>query len=498
MSLITFDLENLIVDWISFNINGLTSKDDVKRIASHLSSHFTPSIVMGDNSKIAFSGFKNKYHVSLRQYTQTNWVGTQVIFSGKNAAYFYKLIKTQKFNWRIFKVDQCTLSLGRIDLCFSIANGFNFTRKSFDTFLVDSRHKTQTQTNTRYIKLANFPEGRMLKINRRNNSLHYRVYQKNETVRFELEFKHRQTKLVQDYLFNNKFDIFEDKLVNQYFKFSGRVLDVDSKYSDWIVDFQRRNQQLNNYNNPSLLTSYLDHGIGNQEEEDRLFHLLQFLSFVRSLALDPYKDCKKHRIKRQFYYSLKFPLSKFVKFTGIKISNHSERKNLIGYFEKLQKLDPIVKRFSNHSFRSYVCFPYVSCDNPSGVCWEIDLVVAEELFYFTYPFQLPKSFLSSTHINDRRLKLRFLKSLAVSSREKVLDIEEFFNRINVPNNQLIKIKRDIIQLLDELVENSIIQNKIEIMLKSGKKRAKSIKDLTVSDITQRIKYIKFDEKISNL
>ena len=101
--------------------------------------------------------------------------------------------------------------------------------------------------------------------------------------------------------------------------------------------------------------------IKNQEEEERFFHLLQFLSFIKSLELNPLKNCKKHRIKKQNYYGLKFSLNQFVKFTGIQISNHSERKKLIFYFSKLQKLDPIVKVFSNRAFRSYVCLPYVEC-----------------------------------------------------------------------------------------------------------------------------------------
>lgn len=45
--------------------------------------------------------------------------------------------------------------------------------------------------------------------------MHYRVYQKDQGVRFELKLKHRQTKLVQDYLFNNQRDVFEDELVIQ-------------------------------------------------------------------------------------------------------------------------------------------------------------------------------------------------------------------------------------------------------------------------------------------
>ena len=86
-----------------------------------------------------------------------------------------------------------------------------------------------------------------------------------------------------------------------------------------------------------------------------------------------------------------------------------------------------------------------------------------------------------------------MKSLAVSKLEKTLDLEEFFILINLRNNQLIKIKKNIIQLLNELAENNIIQNTVEIVLKSGKKKDQLIRNLTLSDITRRIKYLKFYE-----
>ena len=235
--------------------------------------------------------------------------------------------------------------------------------------------------------------------------------------------------------------------------------------------------------------------MGNEREEERLFHLLQFLSFVRSLELNLFKDCEKHRIKDQFYYVLKFPLSQFVKFTGIQISKQSQRDKLIRYFKQLQKLDPIVKEFSDRAFRSYACFPYVGCENPSGNSWSIEVFAPEVLFYFPYPFQLPKSFMVSTCKNDLQLKLRLMKSLAVHEQAKILDLEEFFDRVNVLNNQLIKIKKSIIQLLNELAENKTIRNGVVVVLKSGKKKDQCIKNLTTSDITRRIQYIKFYEKI---
>ena len=145
------------------------------------------------------------------------------------------------------------------------------------------------------------------------------------------------------------------------------------------------------------------------------------------------------------------------------------------------------------AFRSYVCFPYVDCSNPSGKSWVIDILAAEELFCFPYPFRLPTSFLRSRSKNDLRLKVHLIKSLGVSDQKKVLNLEEFFNAINARNDSLILIKKNLIQLLIELVENKIIQNEVEILLKSGKRKYHFIENLTASDITQRIKYIQLHE-----
>ena len=205
MKFLNSQSQNVVVNWISFNIKGLP---DPLIIARRLSKHFTSHVLMDDVPSIGFHGFKKKYKVSIPQYTKGYWVGTKIIFSGKNAAYLYKLIKTQRFDWSLLKFDEGSLSLGRIDLCFSGLNDFNDISKSFDGFLVDSRNQIQNHTTTRHIRLQDFPDGKILKVNRRNNSVHYRVYQKDQRVRFEIELKHRQTKLVQDYLFQNQLDIF--------------------------------------------------------------------------------------------------------------------------------------------------------------------------------------------------------------------------------------------------------------------------------------------------
>ena len=460
MTNISFNSEDLVVDWISFNLAGLT---DITLLTHRLLPYFNVSVVTENQSQIHFSNCRNSYNVLLRQYRKTYWVGTQVIFSGKNGAYFYKLIKTHRFDWSILKFDGHSLSLSRVDLCFSRSNDLDHTSKLFDSFLVDSRSQVQNHTTTRHIKLQDFSNGKILKINRRNNSVHYRVYRKDEQTRFEIEFKHRQTKLVESFLFQNKLELFEDLLARKYFQYSERILCLDYPYTDWLLNFKRKYQW--DRSCQGLVTSYLEKRMTNTEEEERLFHLFQLLSFINSLGLTAFKGCQKYQIKKQFYYNLKFSLSEFIDFTGMKISKQSQRDKLIRHFKQLQKLDPIVKEFSDKSFQSYVCFPYIGCQNLSSNSWTIEIFVAQELFYFKYPFQVPKSFLISIQKNDLRLKLRFLRSLAVLERKKVLDINEFFNIINVPNKHLTKIKKNIISHM-KIDVPTFKKNKLPIILKN--------------------------------
>ena len=92
MKFLNSQSQNVVVNWISFNIKGLP---DPLIIARRLSKHFTSHVLMDDVPSIGFHGFKKKYKVSIPQYTKGYWVGTKIIFSGKDAVYFYKLIKAQ-------------------------------------------------------------------------------------------------------------------------------------------------------------------------------------------------------------------------------------------------------------------------------------------------------------------------------------------------------------------------------------------------------------------
>ncbi len=242
MAEISFNSENLKVDWISFNLTGLAN---TRIIADRLSNYFTPHVTIDGKPEIKFHDFREKYKVSIHQYMGSKgyWIGTKISFSGKNADYFYKLLKTQDLDWSLLKFKEHNISLGQIDLCFSLMNGLSQTNKSFDKFLVDCRSHIQDHTNTKYIKLQDFPNGKMLKINRRNNSLHYRVYENNQEIRFELEMKSNRVQSVQDFLFNHQIPEFEQILTKHFYNYSTKILVLDQVYTDWLIQYLRRKEK---------------------------------------------------------------------------------------------------------------------------------------------------------------------------------------------------------------------------------------------------------------
>jgi hypothetical protein len=66
-SKLSFKSENLVVDWISFNIAGFS---DPKIIGDRLFTYFNVSITMVDQSKIRFYDRRNIYNASIREHSK--------------------------------------------------------------------------------------------------------------------------------------------------------------------------------------------------------------------------------------------------------------------------------------------------------------------------------------------------------------------------------------------------------------------------------------------
>ena len=65
----------------------------------------------------------------------------------------------------------------------------------------------------------------------------FRIYQKKNGIRFELEIKNQPLKAVQDSLFMNQIKDFEDQFTRHFYQHSKKVLVL--LYIDWHIDYSR-------------------------------------------------------------------------------------------------------------------------------------------------------------------------------------------------------------------------------------------------------------------
>lgn len=147
---LTFDTENLGVDWVGFKIEGSIDLEPIGNYLFELLG-FNSTITKKINVKWKFEYLNydklNKFQVSFRQYDynpefKSYWVGTKVYFSSNNAAHFYKFIKIQPLNLDIFDFQRT--SLGRLDTNYLKELKTTNQTESPKTFIfmTKSHHKT--------------------------------------------------------------------------------------------------------------------------------------------------------------------------------------------------------------------------------------------------------------------------------------------------------------------------------------------------------------------
>ena len=136
---LTFESENLVVDYISFNIQGSVH---ITPIAKYFFKKFgfnsTIAIGWDGKEKPLFYDKTNQHQVSFRQHeyhpeSKSFWVRTKINFSGNNAAQFYKLIQSQKLDLNSFQPYR--LNLSRFDLCYFRERKFSDSKGDLEFFI---------------------------------------------------------------------------------------------------------------------------------------------------------------------------------------------------------------------------------------------------------------------------------------------------------------------------------------------------------------------------
>ena len=73
------------------------------------------------------------------------------------------------------------------------------------------------------------------------------------------------------------------------------------------------------------------------------------------------------------YWIFQFPVNDFLEFTGQPRKNSYQTKKLVEFLKSLQKMAPVLEKFSDGGFQSYIAFSYLKVERKEGWCVELSL-----------------------------------------------------------------------------------------------------------------------------
>ena len=462
-----FANENLVVDYISFNISGLSNAEP---IANYL-FNFGFNSILKSNEKtkgdILISDNRNYYSVTFVKsnydpVSKSYWNGIIVRFSGTSGHYFYELIQKRLIDWNVF--DLSSTRLGRLDLHFLKDVSDAESRKELGLFMDNSCKKVKTKCRKTYAEYFVRKKGLILDIGSRGSNHRLRVYEKKKYLEFELEIKKVTIQSYQELLFSENLEEFEDQLVKHYYKQLKKWLALDSFYIDWLLAGLRKIGSLesdersllekpeNRLNH--LISSYLyGNTLNSLVQKEQFFQLLQFFSFLRTL------DYSRQFLDDQVYCLVEFALMDFISFTCNNPRSSYQRNKALNFFANLQDIKPLIQKFSDTEFRRSIMLPYLKL-NKQNRRWTVKMAIGEELYFYPYPFIFPVDFLVSKNKYDLLMKLQLIESFSTVSLEKKFSLKKFLNQFSVSNKNLTKIKKQLIDLFSELKDAELIENRI--------------------------------------
>ena len=461
-----FQSENLVVDWISFNIKNLKDPKSIAKIAFYLSESFGFNSFLKDASdkKSEPLIFKNKNQFQVLFYIynlepNNYWVGTTVSFSGENAAYFYTAIQAKQVDWNIFNLRHTVL--GRFDLHYFRKSKATDKNEPLKLFMEACCQNIYTQSKRKHAYWNQNSKGLILRIGSRQSANYCRVYEKNSGLEFELEMKKGVVKSVQHFLFSDQIEEFEDILTKHFYQQYRNSVVLDFCYTDWLLIWLRKiSQDQKPFN--SLVSSYLkSDNLDSFVEKERFLNLLQFLSFIRNF------EGSKRFLEDQVYYVIQFPLIDFVNFIGGNNTSTYHRTKALKFLVSLQKIEPLAQKFSDSKFRSSIMFPYLKLKKQQGKALIVRIAIGEEVYFYKYPFLFPNSFLTYENGYDLQVRIELIESISKVGLRKIFHSEDFFNQFSISNQKQTQMKNVIINLLDEFKEIKLIEDEFELMTKYG-------------------------------
>lgn len=452
---LSFESENLVVDYISFKFQKLDNFT-LKEIASYLfqigfNSYFVSGRLAKPMKESILVDSKNSYEV-LFVIENSYWKGTKLDFSGLNGKFFYTLVQQKLVSWELFS----SATLGRFDINFSRKNR-EFDKTSVEDFFEDC-HKKVRRTN-KNVKFEKKSSGVSLKIQNRKSDHFYRIYQLKgaNSIKFEYEMRGKFIRNYQRLLVSNCLEEFETSLSYSFFSRFGKLLPLSHSQLDWLV-LKLRPFRKQKFSSTALKSHYI-RKIDYQTSLDRkkFFTLLQFLVYVQTL------DYEVDSLKSTRYRLVRFRVQDFLRYTG-ETYNYYQLKKLLDFFDELQ-INSLIKFFSDTQYRSLVTIPEVKLEKGRQNTWIANVWIAEELFYYAHPFLLPDLLKRKLTKHQFEVQFKVIQVFSSVDIEKHFSIEEFFHQYPsvLSNQDKNKMKEYFIQLIQLFEEHQLIESTYKVV-----------------------------------
>lgn len=145
-----------------------------------------------------------------------------------------------------------------MDVCYFRGTKLNDQNELVEDFMEKCCQRVKTKDKRRKAEWDLESAGLVLRIGHRGSSKFYRVYENTKGLRFELELKKELAKSFQKLLMNNHLQQLENDLSKLFYSHSFSSLNVNSCYTDWLLNRYRIGSVQKKFNIFIFITTYFN------------------------------------------------------------------------------------------------------------------------------------------------------------------------------------------------------------------------------------------------
>ena len=317
---------------------------------------------------------------------------------------------------------------------------------------------------------------------RKKAKRYYRIYEKVNHLRFELEMRQECFKYCLNSFLSYSFEEFEDELVGIFLVEFRDLCPENSKYSFWLLDRLRRKSSLSKLKNLSLDISKAivsPYNLNFCKDLESSFKCLQLVSFLQRGEVQ--KDLSF--VNSINIAIVEFPITNFLRFTGKNPRNTYHREKYMSFFLNLLELEPLKIKITDNKFVAFTFCNWVGLEKRKNT-WFVELRVAANILSSIYPYTLLDTLLIYKTKSELEINSQFLESFNTKNSWKEFEIDKTYKNLSLSNLAIERRQSIIRNRLNGLKNENQIESKIHIS--SREKDKYLIETVEIKNLTPKL------------